>query len=206
MLDRLRTTTIQTGSSEPTVVHVDSEAANEVLDAMSSQTAREILSYLHNEPQTPSQLAEQNDLSLPTIQYHLDNLQEADLIEVVGTKYSEKGNEMKIYAPADNPVVFVGTEEERSRVRKLLGQLLGAIALLAATSIIVQWFVTDILIPEQRIDIIRKTAPAGQLEGLSFTPIPPGLLFFTGGTFILMAVIIWRYRRQVYDITHGRTR
>ncbi|MFB6185742.1 MAG: hypothetical protein ABEI86_02600, partial [Halobacteriaceae archaeon] len=77
------------------------------------------------------------------------------------------------------------------------------IALLAATSIAVQWFVTDILIPDQRIDIIRKTAPAGQLKGLNFTPIPPGLLFFTGGTFILMAVIIWRYRLQLYDITHG---
>ncbi|MFB6185741.1 MAG: helix-turn-helix domain-containing protein, partial [Halobacteriaceae archaeon] len=76
MLDRLQTTTIQTGSSEPTVVRIDSEAANEVLNAMASQTAREILGYLHTEPQTPSQLAEQNDLSLPTIQYHLENLQE----------------------------------------------------------------------------------------------------------------------------------
>lgn len=182
-----------TPNDDPRVVRIDSDDADDVLGAISSSTARRILASLHDTPKTTSELADELETSLSNINHHLSNLRDAGLIEVVDTWYSEKGNEMQVYGPADGPVVLAGTDERASRVRSLLQRVFGAVGILAVVSVVVQWLVETVLLPQTQVDIIRKVAPAGQLEGLSFTPIPPGLLFFAGGTFILALGVAWWY-------------
>ncbi|WP_435348053.1 ArsR/SmtB family transcription factor [Haloarchaeobius sp. HRN-SO-5] len=125
--------------AEPRVIGLDSEDADELIGALSSATAREVLTALHDEPATPSQLAETVDTSLQNTQYHLEKLEDADIIEVVDTAYSAKGREMKVYAPADQPlVVFAGGSEQSSGLKAAISRLLGAFALLAVGSLFVQ--------------------------------------------------------------------
>jgi DNA-binding transcriptional ArsR family regulator len=125
--------------AEPRVVGVDSDDADELLSALSSTTARELLAALHDEPANPAALADRVDTSLQNAQYHLSNLEEAGLIEVVDTAYSAKGREMNVYAPADQPlVVYAGKEEETGGLRSALSRLLGAVGALALSSILVQ--------------------------------------------------------------------
>jgi DNA-binding transcriptional ArsR family regulator len=93
----------------PRVIGVDSEDADDVLSALSSGTARDLLAALHEEPAPPSELADRVDTSLQNAQYHLDKLQRAGAVEVVDTAYSAKGREMDVFAPADQPlVIFAG--------------------------------------------------------------------------------------------------
>ena len=95
--------------ADPRVIGLDSEDADDLLSALSSDTAREVLATLHEEPDTPANVADRVDTSLQNAQYHLGSLEDAGLIEVVDTVYSEKGREMNRYAPADRPlVVFAG--------------------------------------------------------------------------------------------------
>jgi DNA-binding transcriptional ArsR family regulator len=123
----------------PRVIGVDSEDADDVLAALSSGTARQLLSELHENPAPPSELAEQVDTSLQNVQYHLEKLQGAGAVEVVETGYSEKGREMDIYAPADQPlVIFAGDESEGSTLRSALSRLVGALGTLALGSLVVQ--------------------------------------------------------------------
>lgn len=104
-----------TQRGDPRIIGVDDESMDEVLDALSSDTARTILSEIYSNAVTPSEIRDRTDLSLQTISYHLSNLQDAALIQVAETEYSEKGREMNVYAPADDPcVVFVGTQERKS--------------------------------------------------------------------------------------------
>jgi len=123
----------------PRVVGVDSEDADDLMSALTSRTARRILSILHEEPAPPSGLADQVDTSLQNVQYHLERLEDAGAIEVVGTAYSEKGREMDVYAPADEPlVIYAGREEEASGLRAALSRLVGGVAALAVGAVAVQ--------------------------------------------------------------------
>jgi len=124
--------------AEPRVVDVDSAEADEVISALSSETARDILAAVHDDPAPPSDLADRVDTTLQNAQYHLGNLEEAGAVEVVDTAYSEKGREMDVYAPADQPLVIFAGDDDESVLRTALSRLLGAVALLAVASFAVQ--------------------------------------------------------------------
>ena len=129
----------QPEDAEPRIVDVDSEDADDVLAALSSKTARELLTELHEQPAPPSELAERVDTSVQNAQYHLDKLRNAGAVEVVDTAYSEKGREMDVFAPADQPlVIYAGDEENESTLRTALSRLLGALGVLALASLAVQ--------------------------------------------------------------------
>lgn len=125
----------QPSDGDPRVVGVDSEDADDLIAALSSETARDLLSEMHEEPGTPSELADRLGTTLQNTQYHLRKLENADVVDVVETVYSEKGREMKVYAPADQPLVlFAGRESEGPGLKTALTQLLGGIGALALAS------------------------------------------------------------------------
>jgi DNA-binding transcriptional ArsR family regulator len=123
---------------EPRVVGLDGEEVSDLLSAISSETARTILSSLHEAPATPSEVADRADTSIQNAQYHLGRLEDAGLIEPDGTAYSEKGREMTVYAPADRALVVVaGREEDTSGLRSVLSRLLGGLGVVALGSVVV---------------------------------------------------------------------
>ncbi|MFD1571858.1 ArsR/SmtB family transcription factor [Halorubrum laminariae] len=83
---------------DQTSVAVDDEQSTNVLKAVSSDTAQQILATLDDGPATASDIAEAIDTSIQNAKYHLDHLYEANLIETVDTWYSRKGTEMTVYA------------------------------------------------------------------------------------------------------------
>ncbi len=128
-----------TPDSDPRVVDLDSEEADDLLAALSSSTARQLLTEITEEPAPPGELADRVDTSLQNAQYHLEKLENAGAIEVLGTAYSEKGREMRVYGPADDPlVIFAGEKERASGLRAALSQLFGGLAALAGGALIVQ--------------------------------------------------------------------
>ncbi|MFB6119270.1 ArsR/SmtB family transcription factor [Halosegnis sp.] len=133
---------------EPRVVGLDGEDAEAVLSALSSSTARRIVTELHEEPAPPSELADRVDSTIQNVQYHLSQLDDAGVVEVAGTAYSEKGREMDVYAPADEPLVIVAAdEEETAGLRGVVSRLLGAVAVLLVGSAAVQQVIGDGLLP-----------------------------------------------------------
>jgi DNA-binding transcriptional ArsR family regulator len=205
MADLLPSTPDTSAAEEPSprVIGLDSDDADELLSALSSDTARKLLSALHEEPSAPSALADRVDTSLQNVQYHLGNLDDAGLVEVVDTVYSEKGREMKVYAPADRPlVVFAGREEESSGLKSALTTLLSGFAVLGLLSLLVQAWLGDGLPFVARtgggddgastMTAMETTDQAAQAAGL-----PPGLLFFLGGAAVLaVGVAVWYVRRR----------
>ncbi|WP_162224645.1 ArsR/SmtB family transcription factor [Halorussus amylolyticus] len=124
---------------DPRVIGVDSEDAADLLAALQSETAREILTALYDDPASPSALAETADTSIQNVRYHLEKLTDAELVEVADTVYSEKGREMKVYAPAAKPlVVFAGSDDDTPGVEAALSRLLGALGILGLSSVLVQ--------------------------------------------------------------------
>jgi DNA-binding transcriptional ArsR family regulator len=133
----LRQTVDTDDRREPRLVDLDDDVADEVFQALSSGTTRRIFTELHESPQAASDLAEVTDTSVQNVQYHLEKLVEADLVEVVDTWYSERGTEMKVYAPTDESLVLFAGRDKGSSLRTLLKRLAGGIALLLPASALV---------------------------------------------------------------------
>ena len=124
---------------EPRVVGVDDDEADDLIAALGSETARAILSTLHDRPATKSEIAEEVGTSLQNVQYHLSRLDEADLVDVVDTAYSEKGREMDVYAAADEPLVlFAGGSEESTGIKTALMRLLGGYGVIGLAALAAQ--------------------------------------------------------------------
>ena len=115
---------------EPRLVDLDEETADEVFTALSSGTTRTIFLELHRAPQTASDLSDVTETSVQNVQYHLEKLLDADLIEVVDTWYSERGSEMKVYAPQDESLVLFAGRDKQGTLRSLLNRVVGVLGVL----------------------------------------------------------------------------
>lgn len=121
------------------VVELDDDAAGEVFGALSSETTRDVLTAIYETPGTASEIADAVDTSLQNVKYHLTKLEEADLIEVGDTWYSEQGNEMKVYAPTNESVVMMASDERTySSIRDALSRILGAVGAWLLLSVVVE--------------------------------------------------------------------
>jgi len=196
---------------DPRVVGVDSEDADRLLSALSSETARSLYAALHDDPSTPSELADCVDTSLQNAQYHLENLEDAELIEECDTKYSAKGREMSVYAPCDAPVVlFAGSEEDGENVQTALTSLLGAVGVLGVASLVVQRvFGSGLSAPgaasggstvgQTTAQPSALVAEGGEAAGAAAEAasqgaggLPVGLLFFLGGLLVVtLLAVAW---------------
>lgn len=124
---------------DPRVVGVEDDEAEDLIAALGSDTAREVLSTLHEEPATTSELADELDTSLQNVQYHLSKLTDADVVDVVDTTYSEKGREMNVYAPSDEPLVlFAGRSEESHGIKAALKRLLSGYGIIGLAALAAQ--------------------------------------------------------------------
>ena len=133
----LRETVTRDDQGGPRLVDLSEEAADEVFEALAASTTREIFLALHDQPQTASDLAERTDTSVQNVQYHLNKLEEVELVDAVDIWYSERGSEMDVWAPTDESLVmFAGEDKERS-LRSILSRFVGTAGLLAPTSLLV---------------------------------------------------------------------
>lgn len=196
----------------PRVIGLESDDASDLIAALSSETARGVLASLHEEPATPSTVAERVDTSLQNVQYHLEKLESARLIEVVDTCYSAKGREMSVYAPTNGPlVVFPGSDDDAVDLEQLLQRVVASVAVLGLVSVVIEAIVRGLLpgvtpgepfmsddaaMTVERTDV-PGSAPDAHWLVEAIVTAPPGLLVFLGGcTVIAVGFGIWAWRRS----------
>ncbi|WP_435159030.1 ArsR/SmtB family transcription factor [Haladaptatus sp. DFWS20] len=190
--------------NRPARIHeLTDDEATEVFESLSSETARTLLSHLHENPQTASDLAECVGTSVQNVQYHLRKFQEAGLVEVVDNWFSSRGTEMKVYCPTHQSLVlYTGDEPEKTRLGTMLSRLGGAIAILSIMSVVFDRIIRSL--GSRSVDHGGNPLPG---KGPSPSPdpntmkifdiyVPPGVVFFFGGLFILTLGIGWWYWRQ----------
>lgn len=175
---------------------LDDDEAETLIGSLSSETARSVLTALHDEPRTASELAEHVDTSLQNVRHHLNNLEEANLVEATGTRYSVKGREMTVYAPVDDSlVVCVGGREERSSFLDSLRRFIGAGVALVVGSLLVH-FTYGAGLPglsgPSGPRVPDSVGGTGELLGV----LSPSVAFLTGGLVVLAVLAVEYYRTQ----------
>lgn len=196
-------------TTSPRVIGLSEGEADKLLEALSSETARLLLDELHTEPAPASELATRCEMSIQNTQYHLEQLLEVELIEVIDTVYSEKGREMDVYAPADRPLVVVaGDTTQADTLKDRLPEFLGGLGILAGASLIVEavlsgWF-ADLFEDEPEVTMeadepVEEDAPAPEPEPTvgvdEALGLPPGAIFFLGGLLVLVVLVAYRHWR-----------
>lgn len=87
------------------VLEPGDERAKKIGKAMANESATAILSALKGGDLTLSEISERMDQPMTTVKYHVENLLDAELIEVRKIKYSEKGREVKVYGASERLVI-----------------------------------------------------------------------------------------------------
>lgn len=180
-------------NGEPRTLWLNSDDTGDLLSSLSSDTAREILTALHEKPQTASEVATRVDTSVQNARHHLSKLKQVGAIRVADTRYSEKGREMTVYAPSEEPlVVFVGREERKHSFLDSLRGLMPIVGLLGIVSLLVQWIVTPTIDRTTSGQLPRAGDALGSTSGVgnSLLGVPPGVIFFAGGLLVLLFVFV----------------
>lgn len=106
------------------ILPLNDGTAKKISLALANETSRRVLEALAEEPLAATQISEKLGVPLTTLHYNIENLIESGLVKVERTRYSEKGREVKIYAPTRRYIVIapenIGKEEIRSTLKKFL--------------------------------------------------------------------------------------
>ena len=93
----------------------DDRSIEEVLDTIGDQHARRVLAAISREPKSAKELADECDLSLPTVYRRIEILEEHDLVKD-RTLVAEDGNHYKVYESNFESTV-ISLEDDEYRVR-----------------------------------------------------------------------------------------
>lgn len=190
------------------VLSLTESETHDIFDALASETSRNIYRQLYEEPTTASNLAKQVDTSVQNVRYHLDKLTDAGLIQQVDTWYSSRGNEMAVYSAADEALIVAGDEQQTSELRTALEGTIGAVLLLAAASLLIDWVVfeffaesvstTENVLYATGFDadpglVSQSTDSSGSVIPESIRTLRPGVVAFVGGLAAIGAVLVVNY-------------
>lgn len=133
--------------------------SKKITQVISNDMARGILELLADTPLSASDIAERLGAPLTTVKYNIDNLESVGLIRVDTVKWSEKGREVKLYAPVRKLIVVVPEKMERSKITELLKKYLGIILAAVFASGIIELLTGQVPVPLQ--SAMMKSAPPG---------------------------------------------
>lgn len=199
---------------EVVVLEPGDDRAKLIAKAMASQTASDILGVLRNSEYTSSEIADSLSMPITTVSYHIDNLVKADIIEVVRTRWSPKGRQVKIYGIRDQVVIVAPGKMD---LRALLLKYASLFSILIVTTVLLA-----VIIPSfsgvsfteeparENLEVLKAPPGAGSIEDGAYAQgyVQPEQLamesmlfaFFTGGCVILIVLIGYElyvhYREQ----------
>jgi len=179
------------------VIQPGDERAQKIARAMASQTANAVIQTFGGGPLTSSEVARAMDIPITTATYHIENLLDAGLLEVMETRWSEKGREVKVYGLTNQVLIIAPPVSDLGSVLKKYATLFG-IVVLASVGL---WGILPALLPgyggmppEPRLaggeEISALRAP---LEGAAGAPPVHDLVmsFFFGACAVLLALLAY---------------
>jgi predicted transcriptional regulator len=177
------------------------ERAQKIARAISSQTASDILNQMKEGNYTATQLAERMNLPLTTVQYHLENLVAAAMLNIIDKKYSKKGREIKIYG-LRNQVVIVAPNP--GDVRSLLLKYASLFGIVVLAGVVMFTLLSIFAGTGSAPAPLLEKGSAGEDIRLNSVPASapvegrylPLLYFIVGGSVAICALAAYEFRKR----------
>lgn len=113
--------------SEKLLVLPLGDESKKITQVITNDTARQIMELLAEYSMSASDIAKHLDVPLTTIKYNLENLVDVGLAKIERIKYSEKGRQVKVYAPVRKLIVVVPEKLGSASITEILKKYLGII-------------------------------------------------------------------------------
>ncbi len=176
-----------TAPQEVVILPPDDERAQRIGRAVSSPMARGILRKLSSGPATATDIADSLHSSLNKTTYHIGQLLDAELLEVVSTQYSVKGRECKLYGLKER--IFV-VAPRHIDVKALLWRYSALFSAVCAMSALI--YVLPLLVPQEQPLLMGSGMPSA----ISGTIVDPILAFCLGGVFVVLLLMILEFNSR----------
>lgn len=192
-------------AEEIVVMEPGDERAQRIAKAMASQTASDILSALRDAPLSAAEIADRLAIPLTTLKYHVENLADAGLIEVVRTRWSSKGREVKVYGLTSRLIIVTPPVKD---IRAILLKYASLFAVVIFASIVVAMLMPllggGVPAEEPRLMAFdAKGAGAQEAAGVPSVALDAVTAFFLGGSTVVLALMVYEvylyftyYRRR----------
>ena len=95
------------------IIPLTDDKLKKIARALSNETAVTVLQKLAEKSMSATELSENLRLPLTTIEYNINALLEADLIQVDRIRYSRKRRDIKYYAPVKRALIFAPEKTEK---------------------------------------------------------------------------------------------
>ena len=156
------------------VIQPGDERAQKIARAMASQTANAVIQAFGGGPLTSSEVSRQMAIPITTASYHIENLLDAGLLEVMETRWSEKGREVKVYGLTNQVLIIAPPISDLRSVLQKYATLFGIVVL----SSLGLWAILPAVLPASRVCRQNRGLPgAGGRRSLRSGhpwPMPPG--------------------------------
>jgi DNA-binding transcriptional ArsR family regulator len=189
-------------SDEVLILEPGDERAQKIAKAISSPTAGDILNQMKEGNFTASQIADNLDLPLTTVQYHLENLVSAAILNIIDKKWSKKGREIKVYG-LRNQVVIVAPHP--SDVRSLLLKYASLFAMVLLAGVVMFSLLTMFASSESISPPLLQKDTTGENVRLNTVPTAaemeetsslPLLYFILGGSVAIVTLAAYELRKR----------
>ncbi len=148
------------------------DESKKITQVISNDTARQIIELLADAALSASDIAERLQAPLTTITYNLENLESVGLVKVERIKYSEKGREVKIYAPVRKLIVVVPEKTDRKSVADVLRKYLGVILAAVLASSLVEFFIRSVSRSAKMMQITSDSVDSLPVPAPVIAPTP----------------------------------
>jgi DNA-binding transcriptional ArsR family regulator len=196
-------------TEEVVVLEPGDERAKKIAKAMASQTANDILTDLREGPLSAAEIADHLAIPITTLKYHIENLADAGLIEIVKTRWSTKGREVKVYGLTDTLVIVSPQVKD---IRSILLKYASLFGVVVFATVIAAVVMPMLMPPAQEAvprlmafneDLKAGAGPVDGGEGFLAGIDASILAFFLGGSTVLLTLLVYEvylyftyYRRR----------
>jgi len=184
------------------LVNLNEPKTKKLAETITSETSRKILNSLAEKENSEAKIAEELQIPISTVHYHLQKLQEAGLVKVEEFHYSPKGREVNHYKLANKYIIIAPGKIEglKEKLKGILPVALIAVGISVIIKIITSLQENMFMSSEK---MAQTVAQYGQLEYALAAPAPAAtpdlaLWFFLGSMVTIMVyflISIWRRRK-----------
>jgi len=153
------------------IFSTDDEKIKSIGELLSNDSSREILQLLFKKELTANQIAQETDVSLQLVKYHLNKMQDMGIAKISKVGKNIKGQDMKFYKATKFAVVIVPSAvSERAKESKLLVRSFKTIYRFAGIGIagVAAWFTTLTLQQPQTV-VVPGMEQDGGMEEFAMT-------------------------------------
>lgn len=100
------------------LISLEEEKTKKLVNVISSETSRKILNLLSEKDCSKTEISKKMNIPLTTVDYNIEQLEKAGLIESKEFKWSEKGKKVNYYRPVNKFIVIAPKQNDFSSILK----------------------------------------------------------------------------------------